>query len=130
MKRILLVISVFIVASVLPYSCETFESANMQVCDVENPLEDLPWLKDIKLAIQLNMSPAGSQIIQYSYKGEYVFWVDVCFQCPDGVIAVYNCAGEVICEFGGIDGRNTCIDFETEATDSTNLFISIQNNTN
>lgn len=112
----------------VPYSCEApLEKVNEQVCNVDNPLEDLEWLSDIKLSIQLSMGPAGSQIIQYTYKGEPVFWVDLCYMCPDGLIQVYNCAGEVICEFGGIDGRNTCPDFETEATDSTMLFKSINN---
>ncbi|MFC2129706.1 DUF6970 domain-containing protein [Bacteroidota bacterium] len=94
---------------------------------MENPLEDLQWLKDIKQSIQLSMGPAGSQIIQYTYKGEFVFYVDMCNQCPDGLVLVYNCEGEVICEFGGIDSRNTCVDFDTEATDSTMLFYSILN---
>ena len=40
----------------------------------------------------------------------------------DGLVLVYNCSGEVICEFGGIDGRNTCADFETEATNPVVLF--------
>ena len=113
---------------VSPYSCESaMENADFQVCNVENPLEELQWLKNIKLNIQLSMGPAGSQIIQYTYKGEPVFWVDMCYMCADGLIMVYNCEGEVICEFGGIDGRNTCIDFDTEASDSTMLFRSINN---
>lgn len=112
---------------VTPFSCENNEANDALVCNVENPLEDLQWLKDIKQVEQLSMKPTGAQIIQYIYKGEYVFWVDLCYQCPDGLIVVYNCEGEVICEFGGIDGRNTCMDFDTEATDSTMLFYSIQN---
>lgn len=113
---------------VVPYSCDkALETVNMQVCNVDNPLEDIEWLKDIKLSIQLSMRASGSQIIQYTYKGEPVFWVDLCYMCPDNLIQVYNCGGEVICEFGGIDGKNTCVDFETEASDSTMLFRSIQN---
>ena len=111
-----------------PFSCESspyMELTDMQVCNVDNPLEDLKWLKDIKHSIQLSMSPAGTQIIQYTYKGEYVFWVDMCYQCADGLISVYNCQGEVICVFGGIDGRNTCADFETEATESTMFFLMV-----
>jgi hypothetical protein len=37
-----------------------------------------------------------------------------------------NCEGDIICEFGGIDGKNTCLDFDTEATDSTMLFDNVQ----
>lgn len=128
MKKYIFITLSFAFLMVAPYSCEApFENANYQVCNVENPLEELQWLKDIKQTIQLSMGPAGTQIIQYFYNGEPVFWVDMCYMCADGLIRVYNCDGEVICEFGGIDGRNTCIDFDTEATDSTMLFKSINN---
>lgn len=127
MKRLFFIISIFFIASIIPLSCEdALENVDAGICNVDNPLEDLPWLKDIVYSIQLSMRPAGSQIIQYTYKGDYVFWVDMCYQCADGLIEVYNCAGEVICEFGGVDGWNTCPDFETEATDSTNLFQSFE----
>ena len=128
MKKNIFITLTLVLLVVAPYSCEQdMELADMQVCNVENPLEDLQWLKDIKQTIQISMGPAGTQIIQYTYEGNPVFWVDLCYMCPDGLIQVYNCEGEVICEFGGIDGKNTCIDFETEATDSTNLFRSINN---
>ena len=127
MRRLVFILSLFFTVSIIPLSCEdNLETSSDQVCNVENPLEDLPWLKDMVQAIQLSMRPTGSQIIQYTYQGDYVFWVDMCYQCADGLIVVYNCAGEVICLFGGIDGRNTCPDFETEATDSTNLFQSYE----
>lgn len=98
-----------------------FDNTN-KVCDVEDPLEDLTWLKEIKDVITMRMSPAGAQIIQYTYHGETVFWIDECYNCPDALVTLHNCEGVVICEFGGIDGRNTCPDFATEATDSTMLF--------
>jgi hypothetical protein len=55
-----------------------------------------------------------------------VFWVDDCFNCPDARIEIYSCNGEIICERGGIDGRDTCPDFRTEASDSTMLFDNVQ----
>jgi hypothetical protein len=89
-------------------------------------LEDILWLKEKKHYLEVNMGLAGWQIIRYKYKGAYVFWIDPCYRCADNLITVYNCNGEAICEFGGIDGRNTCIDFETEATDSTMLIDNVQ----
>ncbi len=113
---------------VVPYSCEApLDTAYLQICNVDDPLEELDWLKDIKRSIQLSMQPAGSEIIQYIYEGEPVFWVDLCYMCPDNLIVVYDCEGKVVCEFGGIDGRITCDDFSFVATDSTMLFRSIQN---
>jgi len=128
MKKHMLFALGFALLLLAPHSCEpAMENLDAMVCNVEDPLEDLEWLSDMKRNIQLSMQAAGSQIIQYTYMGEPVFWVDLCYMCPDGLIQVYNCEGEVICEFGGIDGRNTCEDFATQATDSTMLFRSINN---
>ena len=106
-------------------SCNSDNNSH-PVCNSENPLEDLTWLKEIKTVFELNMSIAGTQIIQYQYKGEYVFWIDDCFHCADGLVVVRNCDEEIICEFGGIDGRNTCPDFQEHATDSTMLLDLVQ----
>jgi hypothetical protein len=96
----------------MAFSCE---DDIITTCNTNDPLEELDWLKEIKNNLELSNSAAGFEIIQYSYQGNDVFWVDDCYQCPDGLIQVYDCAGAVICEFGGIDGRNTCTDFDTAA---------------
>ncbi len=95
-------------------------------CNSENPLDDIQWLKERKEILEMSTRIAGWQIVRYRYHGDYVFWIDDCYHCPDGLISVYDCSGEVICEFGGIDGRNTCINFKTEATDSTMLIDAVQ----
>jgi len=109
---------------ILLISCNTDD--NGQNCDTDNPLEEISWLKEIKFVMEANMKMTGSQIIRYKYKGEYVFLVNTCYNCMDGLISVYDCDGEVICEFGGFAGLNTCPDFESEATDSTMLFDFVQ----
>lgn len=105
-------------------SCEYITVAE-KPCNVEDPLEDLDWLKDIKTSMELNMGMAGSQIIQYTYNDSTVFWVDICYGCADNMIVVYNCKGDEVCRFGGIAGFNTCPDFEENATDKTMLFNNI-----
>lgn len=96
------------------------------VCNVQNPAEELLWLKEIRLVFEQRMIAVGAQIIQFTYKGQYVFWIDDCYNCPDAMILIYNCSGDIICEIGGIDGRNTCPDFFTQATDSTMLYDNVQ----
>jgi hypothetical protein len=93
----------------------------LQSCGVSNPAQDLPWLKQL---IE-NHTPDSSadskeyyppaEIVSHAYKGKTVYLVDMCMQCPDNLTTVVNCEGQVICEFGGIAGRNTCPDF-SEAT--------------
>jgi hypothetical protein len=77
-------------------------------CNVRNP-RDLPWLR--KIIDQNQSHREGAKIVGYTYRGESVFLVNLCEGCPDALTNVYNCKGEVICEFGGIDGRITCPDF-------------------
>ncbi len=108
------------------FRCEVANTEKYANCDSENPLEDLEWLKEKKTEIEMNSEIANAQIIRYTYKGNDVFWIDPCYQCPDALTTVYNCKGEPVCEFGGIDGRNTCPDFYNEASDSTMLLDYVQ----
>ena len=91
------------------------ESVNPQVCP-SNPLESISWLKEIHENFQKIAAPSANRIIQYEYKGACVFLIDPCYQCPDGLVVVYNSAKEIVCEFGSIAGLNTCPDFYELAT--------------
>jgi hypothetical protein len=101
------------------------DAVQLNVCNTTDPLEELDWLKTIKDNLEISASAAGYEIIQYSYQGSDVFWVDDCYQCPDGLIQVYDCEGTVICAFMGIDGRNTCTNFDADATDRIVLLDGI-----
>ncbi len=70
------------------------------VCNVENPLTDLPWLSEIILTGFNNYC----SVTRYEFAGETIFLLTVeeepfIADLPFGV--VYNCAGEVICTIGG-----------------------------
>jgi hypothetical protein len=78
-------------------------------CNVRNP-RDLSWVN--KIIDQNRLNREGAEIVQYTYQGASVFLVNLCKGCPDAMTIVYNCQGEAICEFGGLDGRNTCPDFD------------------
>jgi len=90
----------------------------------DNPLEDYQWLADIKFALETNASPIGAQIIQYIYNNECVYLLE--YECCDFSDFVYNESGEVICEFGGVIGLNTCPDFFDTVTNRRILFNNIQ----
>jgi hypothetical protein len=57
-----------------------------------------------------------AEISEYLYKGDTVYMVSYCYHCPDAIDAVYDKEGKKLCEFGGIDGRDTCPGFFEEAT--------------
>ena len=115
--------SLFVVISWLLMSCIEPDSINS--CNFENPLEEISWLREIVNTLEASMDSVGYEIIRYDYKGSTVFYVNDCFGCSDGIIRVYNCEGEVICEFGGTHGINSCPDFLETATDSTILLDGV-----
>lgn len=92
------------------------------ICCLDDPTESIDWLKDIKVQMTQTAKPTGGQIIQYNYLGECVFWIDNCYNCADNLIVIYDAEQNIVCQFGGIIGLNTCPDFEKEATDEKVLF--------
>jgi len=111
-------ILIFSLLAILYTSC-----GDDKVCDTDNPLEELSWLKDIRDQFDSDGTSPPQTITQYTYNGASVFLVDACASgCADALTYVYNCEGMIICEFGGIDGRNTCPDFQSESKDAQVLY--------
>lgn len=92
------------------------------VCNTQNPLEDLVFLKDTKDTIDRIDCGGSSLITQYTYNLETVFQVIICNQVSDHQILVYNCEGEIICDSTGLNGVSTCKDFNDKATDKIILY--------
>ncbi|MEP5613653.1 MAG: hypothetical protein ABJP45_15485 [Cyclobacteriaceae bacterium] len=113
-----------ILAGIFVIICAVSCDKHQADCTPENPLVELEWLANLVDGFESNSQLDGVQIVQYTYQGSSVFLVDTCVGCADGISSVYNCDGDVICEFGGIDGRNTCTDFEG-ATDERYIYSSI-----
>jgi hypothetical protein len=80
-------------------------------CDTENPVNDLNWLKEIINAEPFNQTDTA-EIYYCIYNNIEGFVVDMCVFCPDAMVFFYDCEGNIICEFGGYLGLNTCPDFE------------------
>lgn len=116
MKSFLLVLcfSIFI-------SCSNTSDENL-TCNVSNPLEEISWLQHIKTSFEQSASASKKQITQYTYNEESVFLIDSCNGCADNLTTVYNCNGDVICEFGGIAGLNTCAGFNETITNKIVLW--------
>lgn len=75
---------------------------------------DLGWLQTIIQNANQNTSKA--EVIRYRYNNQTVYYINTCLDCADSMAQVYTCAGDVICQFGGIAGLNTCPDFADKAT--------------
>lgn len=99
----------------------------MLACDQKDPTNSIDWLREIVVQFDENMSDNSARITQYEYKSQCVFVIEDCFQCPDALTYVYDENKNLICEFGGIDGRNSCPDFFEQATNRIELYASINN---
>jgi hypothetical protein len=97
---------------------------------INHSFENLQWLHDIKVGLEINLSISAGQIIQYVYNNNCVYLVDDCFNCDDSLVQVYDIDGEIICQFGGIAGLNTCSDFFDTATHKRYLFNNVNRNCN
>jgi hypothetical protein len=67
------------------------------------------WIDDVTKSITQNGNKG--EIIKYLYKNQEVYLVKGCLECADYIDVVRNCEGKIICEFGGIAGKDTCPDF-------------------
>ena len=79
----------------------------------EKPLPE--WLMASINDFEASGSDVKGQIDEYYYRSGTVYMVDFCKGCPDNLVRVFNIKGDILCEFGGFAGTNSCPDFETSA---------------
>ena len=88
------------------FSCEKkVDTPKEKLCNVENPLTDLPWLKakveEITLLFQNN--PLHIAIYQCTYGNKQTGFLED----HGNVGFFYDCEGEILCIMGGFAGE-TC----------------------
>ena len=93
--------SVFLVLIFFMFSCS--DDKNESVCNVENPLEDLEWLRDEIEADRFSHPSTFSDsfVYQAKYIGQPVFYISTC--CPSCNVAppsVRACNGDVLGSLG------------------------------
>ena len=82
-------------------SCSTKEN-DIPVCEVDNPIEELEWLKEIKNSIDSCL--CETSIYQGLYKGQTVFYMVCRPECCDmGDFTLWDCNGNIVKEFRIID---------------------------
>ena len=70
-------------------------------CGCDDPLEDLPWLKDtLNLYIRADV---------YSYTHNNVEYIGISTEdyLTSGLVQIFDCAGNYICSYGGLS-TNLC----------------------
>ncbi len=84
--------------------------------------ENKDWYKELTSQYK-SWSDIKVEVYSYTYNAQMVIAVQTVEPtCCDMMDVVYDCSGNVICQFGGIAGLNTCPDFATTATDKKLIF--------
>jgi hypothetical protein len=89
-------------------------------CEFENPLTDLPWLKEIVDELEKDAEAGYKQharIYQCCYKEGIGFLFELCVDCPDFGYWLKNCEGESLCVMwghAGDPGTEFGVDFENK----------------
>lgn len=101
---LLLLLPLFV--ATLETGCEE-EKESTCTCGVENPLENLEWLK--------NIFESRSDVIKaYSFTSEGDEYIVIESSLENALMQFYNCSGELKCEVGGFVGGGSACDMPTE----------------
>jgi len=81
-----------------------------KVCEVSDPITELPWLVSMKGEENISISKA---ILKDKKKGKRIegFFIEPNKPCADAITNYYNCSGEEVCYYGGFSGFK-CNDYE------------------
>ncbi len=104
------------------FGCNKENNNDKNICYEKNPITELAWLK--KIVDEQSTNDYNKMIIKsYKYNDKNGFLIDHCIGCSDGLTVFYDCSGNTMCEFGGIDGKNTCPDFTSKSIEGEIIFI-------
>jgi hypothetical protein len=85
-------------------------------CQWDNPLTDLPWLKQMVANNEDSSYVGHARIYQCSYKDGTGFLIEPCVGCPDAGYSFRSCDGTVLCGGGGLADGDNCSDFGIDYT--------------
>ncbi len=107
MHKVLYLLMIVLFAT---YACRNEDSSPRQdTCSVNNPAQDLPWLKE-KVEALREQESSYEYIQQATYRGQTVFLFGSCCPNCNTVAPVYNCQGELVCTLYS----NECPDLSDE----------------
>lgn len=97
--------------------CEQTPPTTNAICGVENPLQELTWLKE--KAAQYKREGGTLTIVQAQHRGETVFSIEYVLGADAREATYYRCNGWEICQtsvtIAGLTSR--CEDFPNELTE-------------
>jgi hypothetical protein len=101
------------VVLILLFAITSCEKPN-KICNVDSPLTDLPWLKQMVANFSAD-SLTTVKIHQCTYQNNKTgFLIEPCVGCPDAGYSFRSCDGTVLCGGGGISGEETCQELDID----------------
>lgn len=85
------------------------------VCGLVDPANQLNWLSKLITESEKDISGNIIRISHYRFEEENVFLAEQNPAIRDKLDLVFDCTGDIICQFGGIAGLNTCPEFDEDA---------------
>lgn len=116
MKTVIFKISIaFLLLSLLGVDCK--KEVSLPICGVNNPLNELAWLKDIKTNFENDSEITSAEIILYQLNGVYYFYVlKTIYSSHDIPNRIYDCDGNEKYVCGGFSPPdNNCSTFFSQA---------------
>ncbi len=87
--------------------CEK-EKNKCEFCGVNNPLEELEWLKENIKEMEKSVLPASiSKCLYQNNKQGFLF--TSCENNPDNMTVLVDCSGKILCAIGGYAGKKDTI---------------------
>jgi hypothetical protein len=116
-QRKVVTVAIPCILLILLFMAGSCEKSN-KICNVDTPLEDLPWLKQMVTGFN-NDSLTKTRIHQCTYQNNKTgFLIEPCVDCPDAGYCFMSCDGTILCGGGSISGNETCsvldIDFNNK----------------
>ena len=107
-----------ILFAVLAFSttaCEKTEKCTF--CDVENPLTELAWLKTT--VAEMAKSDEHCSVAKCTYQiDKQGFLLSPCDNCPDNMVSLMDCSGNLLCNIGGYAGfQDTIYNINNESVE-------------
>jgi PBP1b-binding outer membrane lipoprotein LpoB len=114
MKHFFIILAI----SILFAGCSKEKDQNKQICNLADPINELPWLKEIKNS--LTNCSCQISIFQVTYDQQTVFYTAMNDPLCDGVqtYTLYNCEGKVV----EVIPSDKIQAFQTKVTDVKNLY--------
>ena len=105
--------------------------AKWEPCNIDDPLNNLIWLKEIVDRFEYDAVIFGynpyARIYQCNYKNGVGFMLEMCVECPDAEYSFRNCEGIELCSGRGFSDVDNCSEFNIDLENKKLIWEKLAN---